>query len=569
MSDLKIVGDTVCPSCRANGRDATGNHLIIFENTKGERFAKCNRCGHYVPPADYDPERYKPAPRREWTPEEIANLVAEIDEFQTQALTSRGIPLHVAERFGVKVGLDEVHAQAQVAHYYPITKKGEKTAFQVKNLEFKNFYFMGDSRGCDLGGQVQADRPDTSSKKLFLFEDALSAMSGYTVLEMFSADKWKHIKPSCVWLTHGAKSAIKCLENNMDFINKYEEIVLCMDNDEAGRTAVDEILKLIPNCKVATTPLKDANDMVMAKRYRELYSALLGQAQTKTPDDAVDVMDVLDEALAEPEWGLTFPWEGLTDLTYGLRFGEVIAVGGGVGIGKTLLAHEIAAHLFRTYKMKVGMILLEERAGDTVKNVAGKLDDTPYHIPGVEYDKEKLKQTAVEMNGSIFLYRNKGQNNWDTIKQIIRWWVVTRGVKFIMLDNVTALVSHLNPTEINTEIGRMASELAGMCDELDFTCFVFSHLNAPTGGKTHEEGAEVKEAQFTGSRALMRWCQLIIGFERNKQAEGDNKHNSRIRILKDRKYGRTGYVETQYVPETGRLIERPEEVEENDDDRQF
>lgn len=59
------------------------------------------------------------------------------------------------------------------------------------------------------------------------------------------------------------------------------------------------------------------------------------------------------------------------------------------------------------------------------------------------------------------------------------------------------------------------------------------------------------------------WCQLIIGFERNKQAEGDAKNYSAIRLLKDRKYGKSGLVYTKYLAETGRLIEREKhEVDE-------
>ena len=54
------------------------------------------------------------------------------------------------------------------------------------------------------------------------------------------------------------------------------------------------------------------------------------------------------------------------------------------------------------------------------------------------------------------------------------------------------------------------------------------------------------------------WCQLIIGFERNKQAEGEAKNYSLIRLLKDRKFGRSGVVHTKYIVETGRLLEREE-----------
>ena len=61
----------------------------------------------------------------------------------------------------------------------------------------------------------------------------------------------------------------------------------------------------------------------------------------------------------------------------------------------------------------------------------------------------------------------------------------------------------------------------------------------------------------------MRWAQVIIGFERAKQAEGEEKHKSKIRLLKHRKYGTTGTVETQYETATGRLIPRVYVAEED------
>ncbi|MCS5737189.1 P-loop NTPase family protein, partial [Herbiconiux daphne] len=80
----------------------------------------------------------------------------------------------------------------------------------------------------------------------------------------------------------------------------------------------------------------------------------------------------------------------------------------------------------------------------------------------------------------------------------------------------------------------------------------------PKAGPTHEQGGAVNEAQFTGSRAFMRFSQLMLGFERNKQAEGEAKNLSQIRLLKDRNFGQSGTIGTKYNPITGRLTERPE-----------
>ena len=57
----------------------------------------------------------------------------------------------------------------------------------------------------------------------------------------------------------------------------------------------------------------------------------------------------------------------------------------------------------------------------------------------------------------------------------------------------------------------------------------------------------------------MRFSQLILGFERNKQADGDARNLSQIRLLKDRNFGQTGIVATVYNPVTGRLRQRTED----------
>ena len=40
---MTVVRDEPCPSCREQGRDKTGNHLMVFDD--GNK--KCNRCGYF------------------------------------------------------------------------------------------------------------------------------------------------------------------------------------------------------------------------------------------------------------------------------------------------------------------------------------------------------------------------------------------------------------------------------------------------------------------------------------------------------------------------------------------
>jgi twinkle protein len=573
MSNKVIYGNTACPSCRSLGRDKTGDHLVLFKNDEGEQWGKCGRCGHYevfekghVPPV---------REKKELTDEELASVLHEVSELPQKDLTQRLIPKVVAERYGVRVGLSCEDGATPVSYFFPREKEGEIQGYEVKGLDRKYFYYVGRVKDSDFFGMSQAQRGDVYNKKLFIFEDPLSCMSGFHVLSAYTTATT--IKPACVSLPNGAGSIASVMSRNREFLNTFDEIVICMDNDKAGEDALVKGRALFPQAKFARIPkgtfemnghekeIKDANDLLLAGRGQELFNILKFSARRESPAGAVSVFDCLADALKKPEWGVPYPWKALNDMTFGIRWGEMVAIGGGVGSGKTLIAHEIVKSLCLDHGFNGGGFFLEEKVGMTVKNIAGKAASIPFHRPDVEYDEDVLYNEAVKFADKFFLYDNFGQNDWEDIKQCIRFWVIENEVKFIILDNITALVSHLTPSEINTEISKIASELAGMCQELEFTAFVLSHLNAPSSGDPHEEGGQVKEVQFTGSRSLMRWCQCIIGFERDKQAEGEGKNNSVIRLLKERNYGQTGICYTKYIPETGRLVERSEdEVDKSD-----
>lgn len=552
----KIIGDTACPSCRAKGRDTKGNHLILFQEDD-KKWGWCNRCGHHEK-LEGD---FAPPPRRERTPEEIQAELDEIVGYPTKALTTRKISLATAEYFGVRVGLSMENGEDVVEHYYPRTREYELAAYNVRVLDPKAFYYRGSPRGgVDPFGYAQLKHPNVGHLKLFISEDELSAMSVYEVIQARLGEKWKHLRQASISWSAGVGSAARDIEKMQKdgVLGKFQEIVYVHDNDKAGRESAEIVRKLLPDCKFVELPLKDPNDMLMAGRSQELWAALRFEGKTKSPDGAVNVKDIRGDASKAPEWGKSYPWEGLTNLTYGQRDGEIVAIGGGTGIGKTLLAHSIAAHNIMEHQEKVGVFLLEENVNMSLKNIAGKVARHAFHRPDVEWRQDLFDAACDKIEQNLFLWSNKGQNDWEHIKECVRYWAVVEGVKSVFIDNMTTLTNHLSPSEQNTEIAKISTEIAGMADELGIRIFIFSHLNPPGGKLSHEEGAEVREHQFTGSRALQRWSQVILGFERNKHAGEDEKHNSRIRLIKDRMYGNTGLVYTRYDVPSGCLDERPD-----------
>jgi twinkle protein len=222
-------------------------------------------------------------------------------------LKSRGISHAVADRFGVRCGISGTDGESVISHFYPKTVDGELTGYKVRSLDPKYFYSIGAGRNSDLFGMNQAKRGDVYSQKLFIFEDELSAMSGFQVLVEGSKSSYR---PAVVSLPDGAGSAAAVLQRNHKFIDVFEELVVCMDNDEAGESAVRTIRALYPHTKIARIPkgltkdnkqIKDANDMLMEGRGGELNNALRYSAATETPAAAVSVSECISDALKKPE----------------------------------------------------------------------------------------------------------------------------------------------------------------------------------------------------------------------------------------------------------------------------
>lgn len=560
MGDKKIVGDCACPSCRERGGDSKGNHLILFEGENGERFAKCPKCGHY----EKDTSTLKVNKKREWNADELAERLGEISEYPIRTLDNRRVVDWVCEHYGVRVGLSTKNGRDIVEHYYPRRNINlEICRYNVRVCEPKGFYSIGPN-GIPFGAEWLTDK-NLRRAKLWIFEDELSTMSGYQVLKQFSPEEDKEKIPACIGLPAGSGTIVACLQWLIDngHHERFEEIVYVHDNDAAGFESYQTGRSCFAALRGVTTDLKDANDMLMEGRNKELFRTLVRSARVRSPDGAATVSDAIKDAETVVDEGYSLPWEGL-DALIKVRWGEMWSIGGGVGCGKTLLAHAIGAHFIKVHKIPTAMFMLEERIGKTLINVSTQL--TGVKTVGFQKDRQLQVNEQYNLDELLHLWKNKGANDWENISQCIRYYATVHGVKLFFIDNVTALTNTLSPSEMNTEIAKIATEAHGLCDELDICIMLFSHLNPPSSGPSHEEGGEVRPAQFTGSRALMRWSEYLLGFERNLYAEGDAKHYSRIRVLKDRENGKTGVINTRYDPNTGRLDESDEGFSSDDGD---
>lgn len=458
---------------------------------------------------------------------------------EVKALPKRGIMEETCAKFGYRVGEDKAGKPCQVAPYFD----GNELVAQKLRYADKTFKFIGEPKRASLFGQ-QLWRD--GGKMVVITEGEIDCL---TVAQL------QGLKWPVVSIQNGAQSAKKALSQQLDWLEKFESVVLMFDMDEPGQQAVSECAPLFSpgKCKVARLPLKDANEMLLAGRGAEVIDAIWG-AKEYRPDGLVSVDDLLEEIKKPIELGLPWWLPDLTEVTYGRRYGELYGFGAGTGVGKTDWLTQQIAYDITELGLKVGLIFLETPAPELGKRVAGKVMHRLFHIPDGDWTMEELEQGVEQLRGKATIYDNFGQTEWDVVKGHIRYMAVSQGIRVFYLDHLTAMA---DPADEKGSLEIIMKELAGLANELGIIVHYVSHLATPEG-KPHEEGGRVTIRHFKGARAIGFWSHFMFGLERNQQAEDEEERSVTIfRVLKDRYTGRaTGKTFfLRYDPDTGRLQE--------------
>lgn len=492
------------------------------------------------------------------TPEEIAAEVKVVRSCDYPTVEHRAIRPDSFKKFNVRVALSEFDGKTPNAMCYPYTSNNGKklAAYKLKLLEKKFQWGVGALANVDPFNWVNAKK--IGGRQLFITEGEEDAIALSQMLtDKNRGTEYSDMEYAIISLSAGADSVGNCLGPKVKEIKKrWDDIVLVYDQDDAGDKAVKETRKLFPSASVATLPEKDANECLKKGRLKAAVNAVLFNATKPAPSGTLAFQDIIEEAVLPVEYGLSYPWEGLTELTYGQRKKELISIGGGTGTGKTLTAYELMAHNALVHGWRTFAVIMEASARETLQNVCGKVDSVPYHVPGGNYDLDQLRETANKLNNYITLWNSEEsgtpEENWDGIKEIVR----SHGHQMdcLLIDNMTTLSEGMSSAEKNEFIGTVAREAIDLANKFDIEVIFYSHLNAPERNqKSHENGGKVLESQFTGSRALQRYSHMMFGFCRNKMAVDPSC--SYIEVLKNRKFGKTGLVKTYYQESTGRLLE--------------
>lgn len=466
-------------------------------------------------------------------------------------LTDRNISKETAEKFGVKVVYDGAGQLAQ--HLYPFYINHEQCATKIRYIRDKRFSFEGTIQGSGLFGQNLFKE---GGKYLTIVEGECDAMATYELL----GSKW-----AVVSIKRGAASAVTDIKESIEYVESFDNVVICFDKDKAGEDAAKKVATILKpgKAKIVTLPngYKDPNDMLNKGRHQE-FTRAWWDAQVYTPSGIIRVADKQKEFLnREQKQSVPYPWEGLNKKLLGLRAGELVTLTGGTGLGKSSVTRELEHWLIKQTNDNVGVIALEEDWKRTVDGILSIEANDKLFIDTIRngYTENQLTNMfdRVFANDRVFIHAHFGANDIEEIFAKLRYLIVGCDCKWVVVDHLHMLVSSMLDGDERKAIDNIMHRLRSMVEETGAGIILVSHLRRVEGNKGHENGITVSLSHLRGSNSIAQLSDCVIALERNQQSDDDlESRTTNLRVLKSRYTGDVGNATSLvYNKDTGRLHE--------------
>jgi RecA/RadA recombinase len=446
----------------------------------------------------------------------------------------------------------------------------ESGVVQSQNVRFKvdgkKAFFRCNSPDKDeanyLFGQY-SNQTLTMKKMLVITEGELDCMSVYQAY----AAKGDWI-PFCVSLPGGSGS-VSVLADQRHWLNKFEEIYLCFDADEAGQAAVKKAIKILGTDKVKEVKLKsdykDANGYITAGAWDDLRYAINNATSPAIPciTRKHGILKMLNDA-APPV--LPTGVQVLDKiLSGGLAYGGLNVIVGGTGLGKSTIAYNAAANVLKSGK-KVLVLNTEMKSIEPVLHFMSAYYKTPFYdmYSSCGSTKEEVQQwvnsvikpKVEEMlkDDNLTFFDGIETTPWSDAFNSIKAHVEADGVSLIVLDNLTGLSESTSSKK--QLLDTVLKDLNSLCRQYEVTGLILSHLTKNGGGATNkdgsksitfETGAEVGLDNIADSSHTSKYGSNILSYERSIN---DDSGSFILRLLKTRYKGTGRYEKGVYNAKT-------------------
>lgn len=468
-------------------------------------------------------------------------------ETTAEANAFRSISDDTYKYFGVRHKLD---SDGQVLEqYYPCTQEGVLVGYKVREVP-KNFRSIGRTGAdCELFGQFRFNR---GGKYVLLVEGEADQLAAYQMLKDYNKSKSSDFETAVVSATTGAQSK-KQVAAQYKFFDAFDNIILCMDNDKAGKAAEEELVKRLPKGKVRLMQMrhKDPNEYLI-KSDSKAFIQDFYNAKTYVPVGVLPSGQLYDRILQQSEVAkVPFPpfMRKLNEMFIGgIPLGHIINIAADTGVGKTTYVNEMIYYWVFHSPHKVGIVSMELDAGQygealLSRHLSRKLTLIPNITEKLDYLRSDRVKEQVEIlmkegdNDRFFLLDNR-DGTIEEIQDTVEELVVACNCKLIVLDPLQDILDGLS----NEEQALFMKWAKGFIKSHGVTFVFINHMR-----KSENSG----EMDIMGSSTIIKSASANILLKRDKLAEDAVVRNTTsVFVPKNRICGITGPAGGAYYDNT-------------------
>ena len=483
-------------------------------------------------------------------------------------IPERGITKETVQYFKLLRKMDRVN-ECVDAYYFPVTKKGNLSGYiklsPNRSKKDGRFSTVGDvDLQCDLLGQREAQQVKKKNT-VFVVEGFWDILSSFQSLYNQQPNKGAFV-PAVVSPALGigntkspdGTNARQQLATNMEFIQGFNNIRVCFDNDTEGKENVGQLG--VQDCALVlqdfiniVLPCNDINDLLLSEGEKEVYFKLLDRNAKKFEHgsiksgigDTSELMQPLKKGVHLDALPNTMR------LLHGLREREFTIILAPPKCGKTTLCKLLHYNLMLAKQTTLGVYLEE----DLIKTKQSFIAlHAGVHLPyfrenPTKADPEKVKE-AIEILDKPYTMFFDDVNGRMTPENVIQQfeWAAIKGVKYIIFDHLSFVFSGDKKTDERKGIDNLLTEIAAFVKKTGVHVIAVAHItrdkNKPKpkdkdGSIKYPYWYEVEETDGRGSGAFEQVCWNMIAID--KQVTSDKSRGlTRTKILYNREWDLTG-----------------------------
>lgn len=481
---MKIISRGPCPRCGSN------DNLIEWED--GHKHCYSTNCNYHV--------------FSNGTTMRESATVKKFKQLQLQpiSLTGRKLFKTTCAKYGVGAYNKQVH--------FPYYDKGNIVGYKVRDFRLPkkakgHFYIKGSITNVLFGNQCVHNK-----KIIAITAGEFDAMALYQMTNVAGVS------------LSSDGVAEKAVKYNLEWLESFDKIILCVDNDESGQKAADIICSITRPHQtykmVFPNGYKDANQMLMSEQDKsiELFVRAFWASRT-IPIKTIFSFDELSSELKSkyevPE-GIPTKIEQLDKSLGGLRPGELTSIIAKTSVGKSTFVRTVLSNVLRD-ENKCLLLALEEKP----VSYSRRLLQAYIRRPLISIKPEERDFVIGEILKHLIVSKLNGQTDIQEVLKCIEYGVRLNNVKIVVLDNITSAVDSANLYSSTTDY---VNKLSDISKQLNIHIIIVCHAH---------RGSETSIESGHGSGAIERTPDNIITLDRQDTGEDE----IRVCLVKNRELG--------------------------------